>query len=141
MAERSPITSTVISRVVLFVKIGFYAFFMPYLEKRHGLRELFAILSSGKDRYRQDRNIIKKYVHAWIRIKSIFIAQHCWNRTLLLYKFLSSSGYHAVLSVGVRKDSLDKSSITGHSWITIDGSVFDDRADVAREYYVTFSYP
>ncbi|MCL4467640.1 MAG: lasso peptide biosynthesis B2 protein [Deltaproteobacteria bacterium] len=71
----------------------------------------------------------------------MFKPQHCWNRTLLLYKFLKSAGYNVTIYTGIRKDAIDKTSITGHSWVTIDGEVFDDKKDVAHEHFITFHYP
>ncbi len=144
-----------IGKLLLFLRIGFYTFYIPYLEKRNGLKELFIILSKNgapavsarplakadKKPYYYDKSTIRRYVHAWMRIKGLFIAQHCWSRTLLLYKFLKSAGYNVMIYTGIRKDSIDNISIIGHSWITIDGDVFDDRSDVAEAYYVTFSYP
>ncbi len=130
-----------IGKAVLFAKIGFYTFYMPVLETRYGLKELFSALSRGKERRPHEKDIIRRYVRVWMGIKGRIVPQHCWNRTLLLYRFLKTSGYDVAIYTGLRKDSIGKASITGHSWITVDGRVFDDREDVTREYYVTFSYP
>ncbi len=141
MAERHTITCTVINKAVLFIRIGFYTFYMPRIEKKYGLKELFHTLSQYKNRYPCDRKIIRNYVHTWIGLKGLLIPQHCWNRTLLLYKFLKSAGYNVAIYTGIRKDAIRKSSITGHSWVTIDGKIFDDKQDVADEHYITFHYP
>ena len=141
MAERHTITCTVVNKTVLFFKIGVYTFSMPSLEKKHGLKELFALLSQHKKQSSCDKNTIRDFVHAWLSIKGIFKPQHCWNRTLLLYKFLKSAGYNVIIYTGIRKDAIDKTSITGHSWVTIDGEVFDDKKDVAQEHFITFHYP
>jgi Transglutaminase-like superfamily len=114
---------------------------MPRIENKHGLKQMFDILSYSKDRSYCDKDIIKRYVHLWISIKGIFKVQYCWNRTLLLYKFLNDAGYNVIIYTGVRKDSMAGGSITGHSWVTIDGRVFDDRADIADGHYITFHYP
>lgn len=141
MAERHYTTCKITERIILFIRIGFYTFYMPYLEKRYGLKELFGKLSKHKRLIPCSRNIIKSYVHVWIRIKNLFSTQHCWNRTLLLYKFLKSAGCDVIIYVGIRKDSIGSTSITGHSWITVDNFVFDDRTEVENEYYITFRYP
>jgi hypothetical protein len=141
MAERHTITCTVTDRTILFLRMGFYTFYMPYLEKRHGLKELFDLLSHNSNQHYCDRNIIRNYVHTWLGIKGLFTPQHCWNRTLLLYKFLKSAGYNVTLYTGIRKDAIHNTSITGHSWVTIDGRVFDDREKIADEHYITFHYP
>lgn len=114
---------------------------MPFLENRYGLKRLFEILSLNNAHYACDKLIIRKYVHIWIRIKGLFNPQHCWDRTLLLYKFLGSAGYNVEIYTGIRKDNLNKGSMIGHSWVTIDGKVFDDKQDVADEHYITFHYP
>ena len=114
---------------------------MPSLEKKHGLKELFALLSQHKKQCTCDKNTIRDFVHTWLSIKGLFKPQHCWNRTLLLYKFLKSAGYDVIIYTGIRKDAIDKTSITGHSWVTIGGEVFDDKKDVAHEHYITFHYP
>ncbi len=141
MAERHTITCTVSNRICLFIKIGFYAFYIPYLENKHGLKQMFDILSINKRHLPCDNNIIRRYVHIWMSIKSIFKTQHCWDRTLLLYKFLKTAGYNVAIYTGIRKDAISKTSITGHSWVTIDNKVFDDRDNVAQEHYITFHYP
>lgn len=146
MAERHTITCTVVNKTVLFFRIGVYTFSMPSLEKKHGLKELFALLSQHKKQDSCDKNTIRDFVHTWLGIKGMFKPQHCWNRTLLLYKFLKSAGYNVIIYTGIRKDaigktSIGKTSITGHSWVTIDGEVFDDKKDVAHEHFITFHYP
>lgn len=114
---------------------------MPFLEKRHGLIELFAVLSHNRKAHSCDKYIIRDHIHRWLSIKGIFKPQHCWDRTLLLYKFLKSAGYDVIIYVGIRKDTVNTHSIVGHSWVCIDGEVFDDRKDVADEHYITFHYP
>lgn len=141
MAKRYTITCTIIDKIALFIRIGFYIFYTPYLENRCGLKQMFDILSTNKKPLTCDKNIISRYVHVWIGMKDIFKTQHCWNRTLLLYKFLNAAGYTVTIYAGLRKDSITSSRITGHSWVTIDGSVFDDREDIAYEHYITFHYP
>ncbi len=124
----------------LFLRIGFYIFYIPFLEKEYGLKEFLDTLSKGKKKS-FNKILIKRYVHVWLKIKSIFKTQHCWNRTMILYKFLNESGYNAVLYTGIRKDRIDKISIIGHSWVCIDGVVFDDQPDISNHYHITFSYP
>lgn len=130
-----------INRIKLFLMIGLSMLYTPYLESRYGLREMFGILSKNKRQLRCDKDSIRRYVHVWIGIGGILKTQHCWNRTLLLYTFLKSARYNAVIYVGIRKDAIGKTSIVGHSWVAIDGRVFDDREDVADDHYITFHYP
>ncbi len=141
MAKGHTSTCTIIRRAVLFLRIGIGALWMPVLERRSGLQELFAVLSKQKDRYPCDKDTIRDLVHIWIRIIGLIRPQHCWNRTLLLYKFLKSAGYPVSLYTGLRKDAMTGTSITGHSWVTVDGRIFDDRDDIASEHYITFHYP
>ncbi len=141
MAKGHTPSCTVIRRAVLFFRIGVSTFTLPFLEQRHGLKDLFAVLSKRKDRYPCDKDTIRDFVHDWMRIKGLIKEQHCWNRTLLLYKFLKSAGYPVALYAGLRKDAITGTSILGHSWITVDGVIFDDRLDIASEHYITFHYP
>jgi hypothetical protein len=141
MAKGHIITCTIKEKIILFFKIGFYTFYMPFLESKYGLREFFSVLSHNKKVQSCDKLIIRNYIHTWLSIKGLFKPEHCWNRTLLLYKFLMSAGYNVIIYTGIRKDTVNTNQIIGHSWVTIDGKVFDDKKDVADEYYITFHYP
>ncbi|MGB9736214.1 MAG: lasso peptide biosynthesis protein [bacterium] len=141
MAKRDHITCSIIKRIQLFFEVGFYTFYMPFLENKYGLKELFEKLSLRRGHRICDKFVIRQYVHIWLSIKGLLKPQHCWNRTLLLYKFLRSAGYNAVIYTGIRKDAINRDAIIGHSWITIDGVVFDDKENIADEHYITFHYP
>ena len=61
----------------------------------------------------------------------------CVRQSLALYRTLTGLGYPAVIHFGVRKDG---DSVTGHSWVTLDGQVIAERPSDGR-FEPVYSYP
>lgn len=49
----------------------------------------------------------------------------CLHRSLVLHQWLEAQGIEARLEIGWGKD-------VGHAWVTYDGKVLNDRADIAN---------
>jgi Transglutaminase-like superfamily len=61
----------------------------------------------------------------------------CVQKSLLLYRELSSAGADPILAVGFRRtDGL----VQGHTWIVVDGVAVDDRLAAAGEFTSSFCF-
>ena len=61
----------------LFLRVGFYTFYIPFLEKEYGLKEFLDTLSKGKKKS-FNKILIKRYAHVWLKIKSILWIRKCY---------------------------------------------------------------
>jgi len=61
----------------------------------------------------------------------------CVRQSLALYRTLTGLGYPAVIHFGVRKEG---DTVTGHSWVTLDGQVIAERPPDGR-FEPVYSYP
>ena len=65
----------------------------------------------------------------------LVISANCYERSLLLYRFLSEAGSGASLVFGMRRDA---GVLAGHAWIEMDGRVLADATASAYEPVVRF---
>lgn len=61
----------------------------------------------------------------------------CVRQSLALYRTLTGLGYPVVIHFGVRKDG---DTVTGHSWVTLDGQVIAERPSDGK-FEPVYSYP
>jgi len=71
-----------------------------------------------------------------LRLFRIAVRNHLWQmnclrRSLALRLLLARRGVEAGLVLGVRKEG---AAIEGHAWLQINGTVINDRADIARQF-------
>ncbi len=62
----------------------------------------------------------------------------CFQRSLLLFRYLRSCGYPVRIHYGV---ALHHEELRGHAWLTIGGRPFLERADPRAIYTVVYTYP
>jgi hypothetical protein len=65
----------------------------------------------------------------------LVIPGNCYERSLLLYRFLSETGADASLVFGMRREA---GRLAGHAWIEMDGRVLADPTTAAYESVFRF---
>ncbi len=132
--------------VILFLQIFIFLTILPLLLKTFSLKRLMELLSSDS-KQAHDSEISEKllaltnlilYRNFWI-YKNI-----CLKRSLTLYYFLSKMGHEVSIYYGVKKGEAleNKDILDGHSWIELNGEIFNDTdKDAPHIYQVTYSYP
>jgi len=78
--------------------------------------------------------------------RNIFVYRNiCLKRSLTLYYFLSRMGQSVIIYYGVKRDTEpnnDDEVLDGHSWIKLNGKIFNDGdKDAPETYHITYSYP
>lgn len=63
---------------------------------------------------------------------------NCLRRALVQYHCLRLHGVPAVIQFGVKKED---GALAGHCWLTVDGSPYDERADMVSQFTQMFALP
>jgi hypothetical protein len=63
---------------------------------------------------------------------------NCLRRALVQYHCLRLHGVPAVIRFGVKRD---EGALAGHCWLTVDGSLYDERADMVSQFTQMFALP
>jgi len=63
---------------------------------------------------------------------------NCLRRALVQYYCLRLHGIPAVIHFGVKRDD---ETLAGHCWLTVDGSLYDERAEMVSQFAQMFSLP
>ena len=63
---------------------------------------------------------------------------NCLRRTLVHYHCLRLHGAPAVIHFGVKRDG---GVLAGHCWLTLDGSLYDERPDMGSQFTQMFALP
>jgi hypothetical protein len=82
-------------------------------------------------------HLIWNFAH-FVLVKSLKIKNPCLYRSLILFHFLRRRGLHSQIHFGIKKDV---SPIEGHSWLSLNGEVFLEKADLQLNYADIYSYP
>jgi len=125
--------------IMTFFRIPVCIVFLPALTRRHGLEELIQKLTPRRDNGNVDRRKIIVYTNWWLNRKVAMFQPTCFNRSLILYKFLRENGLPARIHYGIRKTS--EKGNEGHSWISVDDVPLPPDGEAAHEYRQTFVYP
>jgi len=132
--------------VLLFFQIFLFLTVLPLLLKLLSLKKMMELLSSDlKENSKIDADKVLKLTNLILH-RNIFMYKNiCLKRSLTLYYFLSRMGQSVIIYYGVKKgDKLDEdaSVLDGHSWIKLNGEIFNDGDKNAPEtYHITYSYP
>jgi len=135
-----------LSDVLLFFQIFLFLTVLPLLLKLFSLKKMMELLSSDlKENSKIDADKVLKLTNLILH-RNIFMYKNiCLKRSLTLYYFLSRMGQSVIIYYGVKKgDKLDEdaSVLDGHSWIKLNGEIFNDGDKNAPEtYHITYSYP
>ena len=133
--------------VFLFFQILIFLTVLPLLLNMFSLKKLMELLSSKS-------NGVNDLAHADKVLKLTNLILHrnilmykniCLKRSLTLYYFLSRMRQSVNIYYGVKKDTELKgehSTLDGHSWIELNGKIFNDGdKDAPKMYHITYSYP
>lgn len=135
----------------LFLQIFALLVRLPGLIKRMNLPELLKHLDPGIHPVPRDNDKLLKtvgFADTLLRYRYFQKYGKCLMRSLLLFRFLRQQGWPVDIHFGVRKEaaaadpggiSPDHMSITGHSWLVLDGEAFLEGEDTAR-FSTTFIY-
>jgi hypothetical protein len=63
---------------------------------------------------------------------------NCLRRALVQYHCLRLHGVPAVIQFGVKTD---EGTLAGHCWLTVDGTLYDERADMVSQFTQMFALP
>ena len=63
---------------------------------------------------------------------------NCLRRALVQYHCLRLHGVPAVLQFGVKRN---EGALAGHCWLTVDGTLYDERADMVSQFTQMFALP
>jgi hypothetical protein len=63
---------------------------------------------------------------------------NCLRRALVQYHCLRLHGIPAVIQFGVKRD---EGALAGHCWLTVDGTLYDERADMVSQFTQMFALP
>jgi len=132
--------------LLLFSQIFIFLTILPLLLKLFSLKKLMEVLSSDSKENRDvDANKILKLTNLILH-RDVFIYKNvCLKRSLTLYYFLSKMGQSVIIYYGVKRDTElnnEDAVLDGHSWIKLNGKIFNDGDKNAPEtYHITYSYP
>jgi len=132
--------------LLLFSQIFIFLTILPLLLKLFSLKKLMEVLSSDSKENRDvDADKILQLTNLILH-RDIFIYKNiCLKRSLTLYYFLSRMGQKVNIYYGVRKDTElnnEDAVLDGHSWIKLNGKIFNDGdKDAPETYHITYSYP
>lgn len=136
-----------LSDILLFIQILIFLTILPILISLFSLKKLMELLSSDSTKA-HDLNKAEKVLQLTnlILYRDFFIYKNiCLKRSLTLYYFLSRSGQDVNIYYGVKKGEKlneDASILDGHSWIKLNGEIFNDNdKDAPNLYRITYSYP
>jgi len=134
--------------VFLFFQILMFLTVLPLLLKLLSLKKLMEVLSSESKKNNSSAIKAEKILKLTNLIlnSNIFVYRNiCLKRSLTLYYFLSRMGQKVNIYYGVKRDTGLKgehSVLDGHSWIELNGKIFNDGdKDAPDIYHITYSYP
>jgi hypothetical protein len=139
---RHPRREHLLSKAALAVDLFLWLWCLPVLLRIYAVPELLARLS---ERAKTVQNPVLDFervtsVVAFVcnlrPFRSRLFPKVCLRQSLALYRTLVSIGYPAEVHFGVRKD---QSELTGHSWVTVDGTPVGDTTDSAT-FKVIYSH-
>jgi len=132
--------------LLLFSQIFIFLTILPLLLKLFSLKKLMEVLSSDSKENRDvDADKILQLTNLILH-RDVFIYKNiCLKRSLALYYFLSKMGQSVIIYYGVKRDTElnnEDAVLDGHSWIKLNGKIFNDGDKNAPEtYHITYSYP
>jgi hypothetical protein len=132
--------------LLLFSQIFIFLTILPLLLNLFSLKKLMEVLSSDSKENRDvDADKILQLTNLILH-RDVFIYKNiCLKRSLTLYYFLSRMGQRVNIYYGVKKDTKpghDVHILDGHSWIELNGEIFNDGdKDAPDIYHITYSYP
>ena len=135
--------------VLLFFQIFLFLTVLPLLLKLLTLKKLMEVLSSESNKNNNSTTTEADKILQLTNLilnRNIFVYRNiCLKRSLTLYYFLSRMGQRVNIYYGVKKDTELKgehSVLDGHSWIMLNGKIFNDGdRDAPNQYHITYSYP
>lgn len=128
-------------KVVTAIEVASWA---PRYLTYAALRRVFPVTSvarwawspavGGRDAAREARMVA--CVH---RLRQFLAPQgnDCLPASLVFYHAFSRRGANPTLFVGFRREG---TRMAGHAWVTVDGTLVDDRPDDVASYVVAFSF-
>lgn len=129
--------------VKLFLQILATLLLLPGRIRRMSLPELLAEIDSGVSPVRGDEAFMLRTVKITdllLRFRLLLRYGKCFLRSLTLFKFLRRQGWPVEIHFGVRKTGEADGSITGHSWLVLDGERFME-PEGEEIYTTTYSFP
>lgn len=118
------------------------ALILPVLLRFCGIERIVAFLTPppparGRRQPSRERiayvclRMLGAYDRLWYR-------SNCLRRSLLLYHCLRTAGTPAVIHFGVKQGS---DALLGHCWLTVDGVLVNDRAEMVSQFTPMFTLP
>lgn len=74
---------------------------------------------------------LARYARFVVWLNHLWARNPCLYQCLLLYRFLRLEGRHAQIAFGLQREG---ENLKGHTWILIDGQVFDDTEEHVAKY-------
>ena len=131
----------VMARIWLYLQVTIWSCLVFFLLILYNPQRVVELISSRKSKsgWSAEKIQIIKYVRSVCRRNPLAKRRPCLHRSLLLYKFLQSTGCSPTLNIGfVIKSFLqqeEKSIGDVHAWITVDDQVvLDDRINSKNLY-------
>lgn len=76
---------------------------------------------------------LARYARFVVWLNRLWIRNPCLYQCLLMYRFIRLEGREAEIAFGVRREG---DTLTGHTWILLDGRVFGDTREHVARYHV-----